>query len=195
MVGFFFAGIIAVHVSTVATHLNLGAVHATRDLYKHYFKPGASEREIVWVGRWATVLLLVGSFFYGLMMEEITSWLIFALWLMAAGIWLPNILQVVWWRFNAWGYLSAWIANLGLSWLVVWILPEFGVIPELLDYQQFWLLMVLGALVFLPVTYLTKPEPMDHLVKYYIMSRPLGWWGPVRREAIKRGLLHLEGGK
>jgi len=54
------------------------------------------------------------------MMEEILL-VIFALWIMAAGIWLPNILQVVWWRFNAWGYLSAWIANLGLSWLVVWI--------------------------------------------------------------------------
>ena len=49
---------------------------------------------LVWVGRAATLVLLVGSFFYGLMMEEITRWLIFALWLMSAGIWLPNILQV-----------------------------------------------------------------------------------------------------
>ena len=112
---------------------------------------------------------------------------------MAAGVWLPNILQVVWWRFNAWGYLSSWIANLGLSWLVVWVLPSFGLIPELPDYQQFWALMVLGALVYLPVTFLTKPESMDHLVHYYVMSRPIGFWGPVRREAERRGLLvHAE---
>ena len=189
MVGFFFAGIIAIHLSTISTHLNLGAVYATRDLYKHYFKPAASQSELVWVGRVATVILLVGSFFYGLMMEEITSWLIFALWLMAAGIWLPNILQVVWWRFNAWGYLSAWMANLGLSWLVVWILPAFDILPPLPDYQQFWLLMVLGALIFVPVTFLTKPENMEHLVKYYVMSRPIGWWGPVREEAIRKGLI------
>jgi hypothetical protein len=39
--------------------------------------------------------------------------------IMAAGIWLPSILQVVWWRFNSWGYLSSWIANLGLSWQYV----------------------------------------------------------------------------
>ena len=89
-------------------------------------------------------MLLIGSFFYGLMMEEITRWLIFALWLMMAGIWLPNILQVVWWRFNAWGYLSSWMANLGVSWLVVWVLPAFGVIPPLPDHLQFWLLMALG---------------------------------------------------
>jgi len=189
MVGFFFAAIIAIHISTISTHLNLGAMYFTRDLYLHYFKPKASEKELVWIGRLATFVLLLGSFFYGLMMEEITSWLIFALWLMAAGIWLPNILQVVWWRFNAWGYLSSWIANLGFSWLVVWILPHFGIIPAMPDYQQFWLLMLLGALVYIPITFMTKPENMDHLVKYYVMSRPVGWWGPVRREADQRGLL------
>ena len=52
--------------------------------------------------------------------------------------------------------------------------------------------MLLGAMVFIPVTFLTKPENMDRLVKFYVMSRPVGWWGPVRREAIRRGL--IEGG-
>jgi Na+/proline symporter len=189
MIGFFFAGIIAIHISTISAILNLGAMYFTRDLYLHYWNRAASEKRLVAVGRMATLLLLVGSFFYGLMMEDITSWLIFALWIMAAGVWLPNILQVVWWRFNAWGYLSSWIANLGLSWLVVWVLPAFGVIPELPDYQQFWALMILGALIYIPVTFLTKQEDMDHLVHYYVMSRPIGWWGPVRREAVRRGLL------
>jgi hypothetical protein len=69
------------------------------------------------------------------------------------------------------------------------VLPYFGVLPELPDYQQFWLLMVLGALIYLPVTLTTRAEPMDHLVHYYVMSRPIGWWGPVRREAARRGLL------
>jgi hypothetical protein len=108
---------------------------------------------------------------------------------MMAGIWLPNILQVVWWRFNAWGYLSAWMANLGVAWLVVWILPAFNVFPPLPDYLQFWLLMALGALVFLPATLLTKAEDMDHLVRYYLQTRPMGWWGPVHREAVCRGLI------
>ncbi len=189
MLGFFFAAIVAIHLSTISSHLNLGALYATRDLYQHYWKPDASERQLVWVGRISTLVLLLGSFFFGLTMEDITSWLIFAIWIMAAGIWLPNILQVIWWRFNAWGYLSSWMANLLFSWLVVWILPFYGVIPKLKDYEQFWLLMVLGALVYLPVTLLTKPEPMDHLVKYYAQARPVGFWGPVKREAQKRGLI------
>ncbi len=187
MIGVFLGAILAIHLSTISSHLNLGALYFTRDLYQRYLRPEADQRRLVWVGRAATAVLLVGSFFYGLMMEEITKWLIFALWLMMAGIWLPNILQVVWWRFNAWGYLSSWIANLGASWLVVWILPQFGLIPELPNYLQFWLLMALGVVVFLPVTLLTQPEPMERLVDYYVMTRPLGWWGPVHEEAIRRG--------
>jgi len=189
LVGVFFGALLAIHLSTISSHLNLGALYFTRDIYQRYLNPQARERTLVWVGRLATVVLLLGSFFYGLMMEEITQWLIFALWLMMAGIWLPNILQVVWWRFNAWGYLSSWIANLGISWLVVWVLPAFGILPKLPDYLQFWMLMALGAAIFIPATLLTKAEKMDQLVRFYMMTRPLGWWGPVRREAVRRGLI------
>jgi solute:Na+ symporter, SSS family len=189
LVGMFFAAILAIHFSTISSHMNLGALYFTRDLYQRYLNPEASEKRLVWVGRLATAVLLLGSFFYGLMMQEITQWLIFALWLMMAGIWLPNILQVVWWRFNAWGYLASWIANLGIAWLVVWVLPEFHVIPVLPDYLQFWSLMAVGILVFLPATLLTDAEPMDHLIHFYLQTRPLGWWGPVRAEARRRGLL------
>ena len=190
LVGFLFAGVLAIHLSTVSTHLNLGAMYATRDFYHHYINPKADENKLVNIGRLATFILLLGSFIFGMIIgEEITSWLIFALWIMAAGVWLPNILQVIWWRFNSWGYLSAWIANLGLSWLIVWILPSFGIIPDLPDYLQFWTLIFLNALVYLPVTYLTKPEDMDHLVEYYVMCRPIGFWKPVKNEAIRKGLI------
>jgi len=189
MLGFFFAAIIAIHLSTISTHLNLGAMYFTRDIYHHYINPQASQKTLVWVGRFATLGLLLGSFVYGLMMEQITEWLIFALWIMAAGVWLPNILQVVWWRFNSWGFLASWVSNLSLSWLIVWVLPELGVLPELADYQQFWLLVVLMAAIYMPIIYLTKPEDMDHLVRYYVMCRPIGWWGPVRKEAEAQGLI------
>jgi hypothetical protein len=194
LLGVFFASILAIHLSTISSHLNLGALYWTRDLYQRYVRPQATQKQLVWMGRMATAVLLAGSFFYGLMMEQITQWLIFALWLMMAGIWLPNILQVVWWRFNAWGYLASWIANLGIAWLVVWVLPAFHVIPPLPDYLQFWLLMALGAVVFLPATLLTRPEDMSHLVRYYVMTRPIGWWGPVRAEALRRGLIEAEPG-
>ncbi len=193
MIGVFFASLVAIHLSTISTHLNLGALYATRDLYHHYINPQASEGRLVWVGRLNTLLLLIGSFILGLSMKSITEWLIFALWLQAAGIWVPSILQVIWWRFNSWAYLSSWIANLVMSWLVVWVMPALGLFPELPNYINFWILAVLVGLVYLPITYLTRPDDMDHLVRYYVQARPIGFWGPVRKEAIKRGLITVEG--
>jgi Na+/proline symporter len=190
LVGFFFAAILAIHFSTVSGILNLGAMYATRDIYHHYINPKATDKQVILVGRLCTVLVLLGSFFFGLMVgKDVTKWLFFALWLMIAGTWLPNILQVIWWRFNGWGYLSAWIANLGICWLVVWVLPAFGILKDLRQFEQFWLLMILVALVYIPVTFLTKPDDMDRLVKIYVQTRPIGFWGPVRREAERRGLL------
>jgi hypothetical protein len=69
------------------------------------------------------------------------------------------------------------------------VLPEFGVIPRLPDHLQFWLLLALGAVVFVPVTLLSRPENMTRLVRYYVMTRPIGWWQPVHREAVRRGLI------
>lgn len=189
LVGMLVAGIVAIHLSTISTHLNLGALYATRDLYHHYVAPRASERRLVQVGRLSTVLILAGSFVLALSMESITAWLIFALWLQAAGIWVPSILQVFWWRFNSWAYLASWIANLAASWLVVFVLPALGVLPRLPDWASFWLLAALVALIYLPVCLLTRPDDMDHLVRYYVQARPPGFWGPVRREAIRRGLV------
>jgi len=192
MLGMFFAGIIAIHLSTIASHLNLGALYATRDLYHHYINPNANEKQLVWVGRVNTFILLIGSFVLGLTMQSITAWLIFALWLQAAGIWVPSLLQVIWWRFNSWAYLSSWIANLAMSWLVVFVLPELGVLPKLPDWANFIMLAVLVGLIYFPVMFFTKPDDMDSLVKYYLQARPIGFWGPVRAEAIKRGLLPAE---
>ncbi|MGA7617344.1 MAG: sodium:solute symporter [Thermoanaerobaculia bacterium] len=192
LIGMLFAGIIAIHLSTISTHLNLGALYATRDLYHHYVNPKADENHLVKVGRVNTFFLLVGSFVLALSMESITAWLIFALWLQAAGIWVPSILQVLWWRFNSWAYLASWIANLAMSWLVVFVLPALGILPELPDWLNFWLLAFLVSLVYVPVCFLTKPDDMDHLVEYYVQARPAGWWAPVRKEAIRRGMMTPE---
>jgi hypothetical protein len=43
--------------------------------------------------------------------------------------------------------------------------------------------------VYIPIVFLTKPDNMDHLVKYYVQARPLGFWKPVHMEAVRRGLI------
>jgi hypothetical protein len=39
------------------------------------------------------------------------------------------------------------------------------------------------------VAFLTRPAEMEVLVKFYAKVRPFGVWGPVRREAVRRGLV------
>jgi len=102
---------------------------------------------------------------------------------------------VIWWRFNSWAYLASWIANLAASWLVVFVLPALGVLPKLPDWASFWLLAVLVAVVYVPVCFLTRADDMDHLVRYYVQARPAGFWGPVRAEAIRRGLVPDDAGE
>ena len=42
--GVFFGAILAIHLSTISSHLNLGALYFTRDIYQRYIKPDASEK-------------------------------------------------------------------------------------------------------------------------------------------------------
>ena len=35
--------------------------------------------------------------------------------------------------------------------------------------------------------YFTRPEPLDRLVEFYVMTRPVGWWKPVHDEAVRCG--------
>lgn len=86
----------------------------------------------IWVGLYILIMVGAGILFYRLGKRSKSDFFL-------AGRGLP------WWRFNAWGYLSSWIANLGLSWLVVRVLPTFGPIPKLPDYQQFWALMAAAS--------------------------------------------------
>jgi hypothetical protein len=80
-----------------------------------------------------------------------------------------------------------------MSWLVVWVLPELGILPDLPNWLNFWLLAVLVSLVYLPVTFLTEPDDREHLIRYYVQARPLGFWGPIHEESQRRGLLTAEG--
>jgi len=192
MVGFFFAGILAIHLSTLATHMNLGAMYATRDLYNHYYKPNATDKQLVSIGRLSTALIVLLSCVMGWVIlsgSGITDWLLFALFEMTAGVWLAGILQVVWWRFNAKAYLVSWIANIGVGWLVVWILPGLGVMPKLSQWANMWTIVAITAVIYIPVALLTKPDDMQHLARFYAMTRPIGFWGPVRKEAERMGLL------
>ena len=59
--GLMLAGFAAAYMSTVGTHLNLGASYMINDLYKRFFAPDKSERHYVSASRIATILVALLS--------------------------------------------------------------------------------------------------------------------------------------
>lgn len=60
LVGLVMAGLVAGILSTIDSMMNSTATLFTFDIYKKYVQPGASERQLIWVGR-AAMMLMVGA--------------------------------------------------------------------------------------------------------------------------------------
>src|SRR5690606_6681239 len=59
VLGLVVASLIAAFMSTVSTQINWGASYIANDLYRRFLRPDAPQRELVWVGRIASVALVV----------------------------------------------------------------------------------------------------------------------------------------
>lgn len=67
---FLFVAMVTIHFSTISAHLNLGAMYATIDIYHHYINPDALEDKLVIWARINTLLILLGSLFFWLMIKR-----------------------------------------------------------------------------------------------------------------------------
>ncbi|HEY4359029.1 MAG TPA: sodium:solute symporter family protein [Acidobacteriaceae bacterium] len=195
--GLMLAGFAAAYMSTIGTHLNLGASYLVNDMYGRFLKPGQSERHYVAASRWATVfvaLLSVGATWYmqthGASIANAWKFLL----ALGAGAGLVFILRWYWWRINAWSEISAMTAaatisltlesQLGMP--VVRALqkldPKLTLAPLNADdpHAFAWLMLIttgLTTLIWVTVTFATKPEPKAVLQNFYDRVRPaaVGW--------------------
>ena len=181
--GLMMAGFLAAYMSTIGTHLNLGASYLTSDVYRRFIKPDASQAHYVWVSRAATILAMLLAAFVTLFMDSISGAWQFLL-SFGAGAGLVMILRWYWWRISAWSEISALIASA----IIATLLNVLHVFPER-DPNAFakTLLVTIAAttLIWLTVTLLTKPESAATLGQFYDRVRPdpLGW----RPVALARG--------
>jgi len=181
LTGLVMAGFAAAYMSTISTQLNWGASYLVNDLYARFWRRGASQRELVRVGRVATGLIMVASLVVTYFLTSIEGAWRFLL-ALGAGTGLVLILRWYWWRINAWSEISAMIASLVLS-LVLW----FGVGMDPGDPAQWAVIMlatVAGSTVtWVAVTYVTRPEPPEVLRAFYLRVRPGGrGWSRVSGE-------------
>ena len=191
--GLMLAGFAAAYMSTIGTHLNLGASYLVSDVYRRFIAGDKSERHYVNMSRLATLFCAVLSGVATYYMDSIAAAWKFLI-AIGAGAGLVFILRWFWWRINAWSEIAAMTAagtislslqsNLGMP--VVRVLHGMDARLPLAplntdDPHAFaWLMLITTGLttaIWITVTLLTKPEPETRLQSFYNLVRPpaLGW--------------------
>jgi Na+/proline symporter len=178
MLGLLLAGLLAAFMSTFSATINAGGAYLVNDLYKRYLVTDASQKHYVVVSWLAQIVILAIGIFVGFHLasiNNITQWIVGALW---GGYTAPNILKWHWWRFNGYGYFWGMVAGIAAALLLPYVSP--GTHP-LVGFP-----FIFGASLLASVagSLMTHPEPDAVLTRFYVRTRPWGWWGPVRATAL-----------
>ena len=172
--GFMMAGFAAAYMSTVGTQLNWGASYLVNDFYKRFLNKDASEKHYVSVSRWATVFLFLGSIFVTWQIETVGGAWEFLL-ALGSGTGLVLILRWYWWRVNAWSEISAMITSFVVSVVALKVVKaSLPVGSPLVQTYVMLITVAVSTVVWLTVTFLTKPEPDAKLEAFYQRVRPGG---------------------
>ncbi len=176
--GLMIAAFAAAYMSTIATQLNWGASYLVNDFYRRFWKRDKSDRHYVQVSQWATILLTVVSAVVTFYMDSIAgAWKL--LLVTGAGTGGVLLLRWYWWRINAWSEVSAMISGfvVSLALQTAWGLDKDN--PR--DFA--WIMIITVAIttvVWLSVTFLTKPESKETLTAFYRRTHPSkAGWGPI----------------
>ena len=175
LLGLVLASLVSAYMSTISTHLNWGSSYVVNDFYKALIKDDGDERALVNVGRISVICLMIVSSIVALMLNNALQ--LFQIILMfGAGTGSIFILRWFWWRINAWSEIAAMICS-----GVVSILFEFTPIGSMIfsedfiqPYFKFPMVVLITTFVWVVVTFMTKPDDDETLVKFYKKTKPGG---------------------
>ncbi len=176
--GLMIAAFAAAYMSTIATQLNWGASYLINDFWRRFVKRDGSDQYYVRASQIATVLLTLISAVVTRYMGSIGgAWKVLIV--TGAGTGGVLLLRWYWWRINAWSEVAAMVCA-----AVVSITLQLGFHYDTDQPKQFALIMIttvaITTVVWLAVTYLTKPEPSETLLSFYRRTRPSrAGWAPV----------------
>ena len=134
LLGLVIASLLAAFMSTISSHLNWGSSYVVNDWYQRFIKPEASEKELVLVGRVATVLLMVMAAVLAPLLQSAKD-AFDVLLQIGAGTGLIFILRWFWWRVNAYSEITGMIVSfvVALGFLFYPIIAELP--TEMVDGQ------------------------------------------------------------
>ena len=173
--GMILVALIAASMSTFDSTVNRTAGFFVKDIYQRYFRPYASNRELINVSWMFIIAVVAAGFGMGYTIRSINDiwgWIIMSF---GAGIALPAMLRFYWWRFNGGGFAVGTVAGM-LSAII-----QRMIYPELDERIQFLLITCISVTATVIGTYLTKPTDRPVLENFYKKTRPFGIWGPLKK--------------
>jgi len=176
--GLVVVSLVAAFMSTVSTSINWGASYLAHDLYKRFLRPSAGPREMILMGQFASILLLLIGVVTALFSNSIASMfrLVIAI---GTGPGAVLVLRWFWWRINAIAELSAMLTGFFVG-LITSVSPyltieDFG--KRLLFTTSF------TALIWLLTLFFTEPESDETLNNFVLQVRPPGpGWRKIRKK-------------
>ena len=175
LLGLVLASLVSAYMSTISTHLNWGSSYVVNDFYKQLINQKASEKELVKVGRFSVVVLMIISSIIALLLTN--AYQLFDIILMfGAGTGLIFILRWFWWRINAWSEIAAMISSGIISIALTnekifsLIFNEYG-LPL---YMKFPLIVFITTIIWLTVTFITPADDNETLINFYKKTKPGG---------------------
>ena len=191
LLGLVVASLVAAYMSTISTHLNWGSSYIVNDFYKQQVNKNATEKQLVNVGRISTVTLFCLSAVFALLLTNALQ-LFDVILMFGAGTGLIFILRWFWWRINAWSEISAMFVSGFIS-----ILLNFTSLGEILfsdlgfypSYYKFPAVVLFTTLIWIIVTFLTKPDSFEDLINFCKKTNPGGpGWKKIKEEALKNNI-------
>ena len=175
LLGFVLASLVSAYMSTISTHLNWGSSYVVNDFYKQLINKNASEKELVNVGRVSVVVLMIISSIIAIALTN--AYQLFDIILMfGAGTGSIFILRWFWWRINAWSEIAAMISSGLISILFANEKIASAIFSEnfIEPYFKFPFIVLITTIVWLLVTFMTKPDDDQKLIEFYKKTRPGG---------------------
>jgi Na+/proline symporter len=170
LLGLLVASLLSAYVSTMSTHLNWGCSYLVHDLYRRFLNPDASEKNLVWLSRVMTAVLMVisGATVFLLSTAGEAFHLLLSI---GAGTGLIYLLRWFWWRINAWSEIAAMAASFTTA-LALFIARKSGL--EMSSHAALVWSVALTTVVWVVVTFLTPPAEIETLRNFYRKVRPAG---------------------
>lgn len=174
--GLLVACFIAAAMSTFDSIINSSAAYWVKDIYQPFLNPNASRETLIFQSRVASVAVVILGLLFSfpvVNINDIWGWLTLGF---GSGLFMPLLLRWYWWRFNGYGFAIGTLAGM----IGAIALKLSGV--QLAEYLNFLIPCTASLLGCILGTVLTPPTDDGVLDNFYKITRPFGFWSPIRNK-------------